>query len=240
MHCLRNKQTFDRLYENAKVKVKSAERMDEELGSVCVRVRTNEKDFIDNNIVLTYLALFYEIIDNIIQQITDRFADNDKLLFLGLLEQTRFEEYSKIFPNKMFNNLFENYKNLFQKDKLKNELEIFYSDEQFRKISSLQEIIRLIYKNRLHDILSEVYKLLCLIATLPSTSVSVERNFSALKRIKNYLRNSIKQDRLNSLALMSIEKSLLNKLYSSSDFYDEVTRKFVLKSNRRIDFIYKT
>lgn len=41
----------------------------------------------------------------------------------------------------MFINLFDNFKNLFQKDKLKNELEIFYADEQFRKLSSVVEII---------------------------------------------------------------------------------------------------
>lgn len=92
----------------------------------------------------------------------------------------------------------------------------------------------------MHEILSEVFKLLCLIATMPSTSVSVERNFSALKRIKTYLRNSIKQDRLNSLAKMSIEKSLLNQISSSSDFYDKIIQTFVLKSNRRIDLTYKT
>ena len=51
-----------------------------------------------------------------------------------------------------------------------------------------------------------------LILTLPSTTVEVERSFSALKRINTYCRNTMGQNRLNGLALMAIEKELLQKL----------------------------
>jgi hypothetical protein len=69
-------------------------------------------------------------------------------------------------------------------------------------------------------------------------SAADECSFSALKRLKNYLRNSQSQDRLSSLALVNIEKSFLNKLQSKSSFPDEVIDLLAMK-NRRIEMKYK-
>lgn len=46
--------------------------------------------------------------------------------------------------------------------------------------------------------------LLKVLATLPVSTCEVERSFSSLKRIKTYLRNTMENERLNGLALMSI------------------------------------
>ena len=47
-----------------------------------------------------------------------------------------------------------------------------------------------------------IYTILQLLATLPISSASSERSFSTLKYLKNYLRNTMSQERLNGLALM--------------------------------------
>jgi hypothetical protein len=73
---------------------------------------------------------------------------------------------------------------------------------------------------------------------IPTTSAADERPFSTLKRLRNYLRNSQRQDRLSSLALMNTEKSFLNKLQSKPSFLDEVIDLFA-KKNRRIELNYK-
>nr|CAI5851890.1 unnamed protein product [Callosobruchus analis] len=82
-----------------------------------------------------------------------------------------------------------------------------------------------------------------LICTLPIASASVERHFSCLKRIKTYLRNSINQDRLSDLALMSIEKSLLNNMtrtkVEENEFYEKIINSFLLTKNRTLELIYK-
>ena len=44
--------------------------------------------------------------------------------------------------------------------------------------------------------------------TLPSSNASGERSFSCLKRVKNYLRSTLGQDRLDDLAILSIESQL--------------------------------
>jgi len=51
-----------------------------------------------------------------------------------------------------------------------------------------------------------LYKLLLIAVTLPVTSVSCETNFSKLRFVRTFLRNSITSERLSSNALLSIER----------------------------------
>lgn len=46
--------------------------------------------------------------------------------------------------------------------------------------------------------------------TIPITVASAERSFSKLKLLKNYLRSTMSQERLNELATLCIEKKLLD------------------------------
>lgn len=55
-----------------------------------------------------------------------------------------------------------------------------------------------------------------LVFTAPVSVASNERSFSVLKRVKNYLRSKMNEDRLDSLILLSIEKEILDKLCLNS------------------------
>ncbi|KAL4088612.1 hypothetical protein QTP88_023701 [Uroleucon formosanum] len=67
-----------------------------------------------------------------------------------------------------------------------------------------------------YNLFSSEYSLLTLaykyLLTLPVTQVSCERSFSTLKYLKNRLRNSMANEKLESFMLMSIEKSILMEL----------------------------
>ena len=94
-------------------------------------------------------------------------------------------------------------------------------------------------QNDLIQTVPEATKLLKLMLTIPATTASVERSFSALKRIKTYNRNGPEEERLSSLATIAIVKEKLQKLrLTKNDFYNNVTDIFVQK-DRRIDFIFK-
>jgi hypothetical protein len=57
------------------------------------------------------------------------------------------------------------------------------------------------------------YKLLL---TFSVTQVGCERSFSKLKYVKNYLRNSITQDHLESFILMNVEKEILTSIFPAT------------------------
>lgn len=57
------------------------------------------------------------------------------------------------------------------------------------------------------DFYPNIKCLLTILATLPVTTVTAERSFSTLRRLKTYLRNNIGQDRSTGLALMNIYRN---------------------------------
>lgn len=160
-----------------------------------------------SNPKISYKILFFEIIDNILMQITTRFQNSNKLIFLQLADVTKFKYYCNKFPDDAFKNLGLTYSNIFHDfKKLKAELEVLYSDTNYQNLNHIYDLLKIFELEGLKTVLPEAYNLFSLILTLPSTSVSVERSFSCLKRIKTYLRNTISQERLNSLSIISIEK----------------------------------
>ncbi len=64
--------------------------------------------------------------------------------------------------------------------------------------------------------------------TIPVSSCSCERSFSALHRLHTYLRNTMERDWLNHLAVMSSEKENLTAVD-----HDKVTDRFAKTKSRR-------
>ncbi|KAL4101031.1 hypothetical protein QTP88_021052 [Uroleucon formosanum] len=61
-----------------------------------------------------------------------------------------------------------------------------------------------------------------------ASNCSIERSFSTLRRIKNYLRSSMSSERLNSLAVLNIEATLTKSLN-----YSDVIKTFAAKQARK-------
>jgi len=194
----------------------------------------------ESNNQSSFKILFYEIIDNILMQLNTRFQDTNKLLFLQLADVTKFKEYSNRFPVNALNNLKSTYSNIFYNiNTLKVELEVLYSDVKYQNLLHIYDMVKIIEQDALKDILPESYKLF-IILTIPSTSVSNERSFSCLKRIKTCSRNSISQVRLSSLSILSIEKSLIHQLKKTESFYDDIINMYSSQKDRSINLTYKT
>jgi hypothetical protein len=225
---LRTDVKFDEIYKLAEGKLPFAAEVNVD-GPPTKRVKVYKGIENDRQ---SYRILYFEIIDNIITQIEVRFKDLKQLSYFSLVDS--FQAFSNHFPYNLTNSVCQQFQNVFEQNKLINELSVIYNDNQFRNLK-ISEMLKTFIDNDLRQIFSEAYKLLVLIASVPSTTVSVERNFSCLKRIKNYSRNTMCQSRLTSLALLSIEKGLLFRLYQKNDFSDEIIRRFaLLKDNESI------
>ena len=85
---------------------------------------------------------------------------------------------------------------------------------------TLQDIIKYLksFKEAELTIYSEVVTLLKLILVSPATNATSERTFSAMRRIKTYLRSTMGQARLNGLMLLHVHKEKTDSL-SLIDIY---------------------
>ena len=107
--------------------------------------------------------------------------------------------------------------------RLKTDLIGLYSSQTVRnECKSPGQLLCFLAHKGLNLTVPEVIKLLQLVLTVPATTASVKRSFSALKRIKTYSRNRTEQGRLSSLAVISIETERLLKL--KEDIFDFIIR----------------
>ena len=66
-------------------------------------------------------------------------------------------------------------------------------------------------ENDLFDIFPQFSKVVHILAVIPATSrCSAERSFSALRRLKTYLRSTMGRQRVSNIALINIEKLYAN------------------------------
>ena len=108
----------------------------------------------------------------------------------------------------------------------------FKNEIKYNKDLTYSELLRnFLNKEKLSKILPNFSSLFRIYLTFPISSATGERSFSCLKGVKTWLRNTIGQERLSSLAILNIEKDILINL-------DEVGRKFCEIKDRRIKFLF--
>lgn len=94
-----------------------------------------------------------------------------------------------------------------------------------------REVLSAIKKTNSKDLFTNLWVALRVFLTIPVTVASAERSFSKLKLIKTYLRSTMAQERLNSLAILAIENEEAKKL----DF-KEILSTFAHAKARRMPF----
>ncbi|XP_030757705.1 zinc finger MYM-type protein 1-like [Sitophilus oryzae] len=185
----------------------------------------------------SYHRLYLEIFDNILQQIDSRFRNFNELKFVELCNFNLGKNYdSSKFPTVPFNSLKLNYENFFDIPALYSQLSVAYETTEISDKETPLNVLNFLKTTGLNKSLYEVAKLCELVLTMRATSASGEKGFSALKRIKCFMRNSTSED--GNLALLCIEKECVQKLSENPKFYDDVIDKFAAV-DRRIDLKYK-
>lgn len=113
---------------------------------------------------------------------------------------------------------------------------MIYNNDTFSDLLSLSQFMKFLQNNDLIETFSEVSKLNEIALTTPVATAEAERCFSTLKRIKTFLRNTMGQDRLNALAVLSIQKERIAEIL---DFNQKVIENFASKKNRRTEYLFK-
>ncbi|XP_031329798.1 zinc finger MYM-type protein 1-like [Photinus pyralis] len=106
--------------------------------------------------------------------------------------------------------------------------------KQFLKYTWEEKITdpRLMYEaivDGLKSTFPNVETILKIFLTIPICNATGERSFSTLKRVKNYLRNSLSQQHLSSLSLMFIENDVVQNLD-----YNNIIDKFAREKARKV------
>nr|CAH7765288.1 unnamed protein product [Callosobruchus chinensis] len=176
-----------------------------------------------------------EVRDTITTQMKDRFSFRGHLQAAYLFNKDKYSEFAKKFPVTVLNEVASFYPML-SKSRLKTELEIIYSRKDLKEIVGAMNLLSFILENNLNETFIETSKILKIIVTTPMTTAEAERTFSTLKRIKTFLRNTMLNDRLNALVMMSINRNLVHQI---NNFDDKVMEKFISMKDRRADFNFK-
>ena len=113
---------------------------------------------------------------------------------------------------------------------------MFYRRTDLHQYAKLSELLTFLVEHNLDICLREITKVLKILLTIPMTTSEAERSFSALKRIKTFLRNTVGQQRLNALAAISTEKNFFN---SHPNLKELVIESFIRDKARRMDIIFK-
>jgi hypothetical protein len=191
----------------------------------------------------SFALLMTNILNVLVDKIKTRFANFSAIKFAELLCCEKYSSYSEFgsesFPLEAFQSLKESYPEHFNFVKLKAELQVIYSNSSL-KDKSLPDLLLVLGTDKsLQDAFRESYKLSQLIYVLPSTSANAERVFSAMRRIKTYLRTTMTEERFSNISFLAVEKELVAQLHSQGQiFYDKVIEDFV-KKDRRADFNFK-
>jgi hypothetical protein len=125
-----------------------------------------------------------------------RFQNLEKLKIMELLDCQKRNEHKNNFPEAAFQSLKRNYGQHFDFPELCSKLIAAYGIEDFSGKSVSETVTFLRQTGLAEDGFSVVYKLCCLIFTVPASSAYVECSFSTLKRAKSYDRNTQTKARL--------------------------------------------
>ncbi|KAG1924938.1 zinc finger MYM-type protein [Pimephales promelas] len=182
----------------------------------------------------TQQHLAIEVCDTIMSH-AERFSFTKHLISATLLQGDLFPQHSRKFPDSALQTTVDAYPML-DKARLKTQLTLIYENEDFQGCSGALALFQVLMEYNLQDAFTETVSLLKILITTPMTTAESERCFSTLKRIKTFLRNTMAQDRLNALAMLSIEKKLTRDI---PDFNTRVIERFATQKDRRAKFLYK-
>ena len=232
------KETLEKIREEIEEKHRAwhatAIKMAEKIGSeiklprVCARQRNRNNTSAATPEEYFRIALSIPFLDHIIAELTNRFEEGQQHVPNG----------SMAIPNLMLTNAgwseeFQNFTD-FYNDDLPSEhtltAEVRLWKEWWCKKETIPDTAQETLKAMDRSLFPNIFSMMKILCTLPVTSCECERSVSALRRLKNYMRTTMKQERLNGLALLHVH-------YELDVNVEKVLDIFARKHPRRLTFL---
>ena len=193
---------------------------------------TSDGDFPDCPKEL-HRPIYFQLIDLLQKELEERFDNNNHNALISV-ETLLMDSIFKSEPSmECIAKVTSFYGNDFDSVKLEVELTIFYHQIKNEVLSTndIRGICEIFSTNNYGSLYPEVHKLLKLYLVVPVASAGAERSFSTLRRVKSWMRSTMAEDRLSSLALMCIEKEVTKHLEGN---IEELVTQFADSSSRRL------
>ncbi len=166
-------------------------------GQACAHVHSSPSEY--------YKTEFYKVLDVVDMQFRERF-EQEGLLMLRNLENI-------LLTGVVDDNVVQMYPEL-DKISLNTQLAMFRSKHNMQSSSEAASILQGMCPE-VRSLFDQVETLVRLLLVTPVSSAEAERSFSGLRRLKTWLRSTMTQTRLNSVAVCHIHKEKLDQFTSS-------------------------
>ena len=104
-------------------------------------------------------------------------------------------------------------------------------DPEFKKLKSLFDLCQWLVRTGNSEYYKLVYRMVRLVLTLPISTATTKRAFSAMKAVKTNLQNKMKNDFLTDSLMLYIEKDI-----ALTFSLDSITDDFENLKERRVSF----
>ena len=168
------------------------------------------------------------ILDGLSSEFQARFGNLTEFMWMRMLDPRQFDTMRPADLKECIINLKSAYPFITTSTStIEIQFQAMYGDSDLKDaigedVKDVSSLLQKLYYLDIHKALPVVVDIAKLAASTAITSVSCERTFSVLRRIKNYQRNTMTQNRTRNLMVLGVESELARTLAQDRTFCDKI------------------
>ena len=170
------------------------------------------------------VSLYLVFLDHLVSEISNRVISNEERFLASYLSPVKHQSLTPDIVDRVFAAYATD---LGRIDEFIDEIDRWKIRWQ-QNIDKPERLIAVLNATNV-DLYPSIHRILTILLTMPVSSATSERSFSAMRRIKSYLRSTMGDERLSNLSLMHVHRQTPVEI-------DKVLSEFINRKNRRLDF----
>jgi hypothetical protein len=164
------------------------------------------------------IDIFYAAIDSQLQELNNRFSEHvvELLILSSALdprdgcESFRIDDVCQL-VEKFYPQDFTDHEKIGLRTELQHYQHNIVQHPEFKNLSTISELCHWLVRTRRSTVYQLVYRVIELVLTLPVSTATTERSFSAMNIIKTRLRSKMEDDFLTDSLILYIEREIAAK-----------------------------